>query len=215
MKFMRTWLELFLELPERMRETCISYKKWKKVAKNGDVVDIIPQLERECKRVEKNFMRGLSESGCIWGGMKCAKVDLLSYAQMNDKCLYKVCKRLDKRMVPAPGAQAWLRKTKSDLKYKFMGSCELTSLAITLPVECGVCMEDVDCVAIAKCGHYLCKDCLANMYNMNGRKGTYQNLIMYDDYVSNKKCPFCRVRRPFERVQFWPPNIVDEKLLLH
>lgn len=212
---MRTWLELFLELPDGMRETCISYKKWKKIAKKGDVVDIIPQLERECNRVERLFMRGLQQSSCICSRIQYQQKDILKYAQMNDRCLYKVCKRLDKRMTPAPGAQAWLRKTKTDLKYKFMGSSELTTLSLNMPVECGVCMDNVECVAIAKCGHYLCIECLEHMYHMNGRKGTYRNLIMYDDFVKNKTCPFCRVKRPFERVVFWPPNKVDEKELMH
>lgn len=215
MKFMRSWLQMFLELPDCVREVCISYKKWKKIAKNGKVGDIIPQLERECKRVEKLFVRGLDDSGCSWRTLHLSHMDLLKFAQMNTVCIYKVCKRLDKRMNPAPGAQAWLRKTKTDLTYKFMGSCELTCLSIKLPAECGVCLEMVDKIAIAKCGHYLCLDCLENMYHMNGRKGTFQNLIRYDDYLTNKPCPFCRVKRPFERLRFFPPNMVDEKVLIH
>lgn len=215
MKFMRSWLEMFLELPDCMRGACVSYKKWKKIAKNGSSEDIIPQLEKECRRVEKVFVRGLEDSGCVWGSIKYSRQDLLKFAQMNNMCLYKVCKRLDKRMMPAPGAQAWLRKTKTELTYKFMGSGEMTCLSIKLPVECGVCLEMVDKVAIAKCGHYVCVDCLANMYHMNGRKGTFQNLIMYDDYLSHKPCPFCRVTRPFEKLRFWPPNVVNERTLIH
>lgn len=215
MKFMRSWLEMFMELPDYMRGACVSYKKWKKIAKTGSVSDIIPQLEKECRRVEKLFIRGLDDSGCSWRIMPCTHADLLKFAHMNERCIYKVCKRLDKRMSPSPGAQAWLRKQKTELIYKFMGSCELTCLSIKLPEECGVCLEMVDKVAIAKCGHYLCVNCLANMYHMNGRKGTFQNLIMYDDYLSNKACPFCRVKRPFERVRFWPPNSVKESVKVH
>jgi hypothetical protein len=193
-------------LPDTLKSACIMYKKWKKVAKRNESVDVGKELSRECMRVDKLFQRCYNrlEHPSCFSSECCSRDDIRLFAELNKTCLYKICKRLDKRMAPSPHAREWLEKIKTRHVYDFLGGMKMASLEISLPAECPICLEAVDRVAISRCGHYVCLSCLGSMYHMRGRRGTLMNLIGYDESLHPSFCPLCRMRKPFMDLKICP-----------
>lgn len=204
MKFLRTWLSVTQKLPFTLQNSCISYKKWKKYTK-APPSNILKLLELECKQVDHTFKKiynNFNHPSCF--SKSYSKEDINQFVNINKTCIYKICKRLDKRIKPCPFTLVWLTKIKNNFKYSFLGGMDITSLNITIPTECQICFENVNKVIIAKCGHYMCFDCFVKMYDLNGVKGEVHNLILYGDYWRMIKCPFCRINRPFSTCKVWP-----------
>ncbi len=204
MKFLRTWSTISNNLPVTLQNACISYKKWKKYSKNPPN-NIINLLELECKKVDqifKKYYHNLYYPLCF--SKQQSKEDIQQFADLNKTCIYKICKRLDKRIIPCPSTIEWLTKIKNSFKFAFLGGIEVTSLTITIPSECPICLEEVEKIIISKCGHYVCFDCLIKMYELNGVKGEMHNLIHYGDYCRKLNCPICRIQRPFSSCKIWP-----------
>ena len=206
MKFLRTWIAITNNLPITLKNSCISYKKWKKYTKNPPN-NIVNLLAIECKKVDiifKKYYNHLYHPTCF--SKYESKEDIKQFANLNKICLYKICKRLDKRIKPCPNILTWLINIKNNFKYSFLGGIEITSLNIKLPLECQICFNDVEKVIIAKCGHYMCFDCLIKIYDLNGLKGKIHNLIFYGNYYRSINCPFCRISKPFSRCKVWSRN---------
>jgi len=204
MKFLRTWLSISGNLPLILQNSCISYKKWKKYTKNPPN-NILKLLELECKQVDHTFKKlyhNLFYPSCF--SKSFDKEDIKQFAELNKTCIYKICKRLDKRIEPCPCTLSWLKLVKNNFKYSFLGGMEMTSLNIIIPTECEICLNQVNRIIIAKCGHYVCFDCFVRMYDLSGVKGEIHNLILYGDYWRKINCPFCRIQRPFSTCKVWP-----------
>lgn len=211
MKYLKTWNTIYDGLPRILQKGCISYKFWKKYSKSDANIDVLTKLAKECKRIDNLFVRHFKRLNrinvlysCLFNNV-VTREHLYSFVELNKTCTYKICKRLDKRIQPCPNAKVWLSTSMKDLKFKFMGGKETTALRLTLPDECPICLESSSSIAIAKCGHYVCIQCLEKMYNMKNRNGTYINLIDYEDERFQSKCPCCRTVKPFSKVLILTP----------
>lgn len=240
MKYRRTWTSLHSQLPRDLQSSCIDYKKWKKAIKrlqqeqeqqSDGSRDLLRLLEAECAEVSRVFVgsakrrRRTTKAGddqpllqkCLPRCLpRCLDPESVRmYAELNRTCLYKICKKLDKKASPAPRALEWMARAGRELRFAFMGGKELTSLRMSLPTECPVCLEERDEVAISRCGHVVCIACLEIMYDMRGRKGTFHNLIDARDGSRSTTCPLCRKARPFSSVLFWPEAVADQYRIQH
>ena len=149
-------------LPLSLQQASISYKKWKKHTKNGSCNDIVKELEKDCKRTDETFKKvysAISKGSCFFTYF--SKDDIKLFVDLNKTSIYKVCKRIDKKISPAPDARSWLQNSMKSHMYQFMGGWRITSLSINLPVECPLCMDGSERVAISKCGHFMCTQCTA------------------------------------------------------
>jgi hypothetical protein len=218
---MRQWQIASNKLPILLSENCLDYKRWKKYAKRPpDNSNIVRLLEHECERVDSVFRKHYrrcvrTKRSCLCQSNSVCKEDILLFAELNRNTLYKICKRLDKRVSPKPMTIDWLVRVRKELKFKFICGVEATTLNMTFPTKCPVCFDDVNEVVISKCGHILCVTCLESMYEMNGVKGTYHNIISCKDSEKARRCPSCRTYRPFDKMLFWPKNRIDEGMIIH
>lgn len=238
MKYGRTWEALRLELPPFLQRSCLQYTQWKETIKAfvGPADVLLQQLEDDCERVSRAFTalarrrhrrrllpRLLSAAGwcpCVAAvDRPCRAEDHnnKAFAELNRTSLYKICKKIDKRLRPSPRALEWMATRSRELRYPFLQGSELTSLVLTLPTDCPVCLDACDKIAISRCGHVLCLECLEDMYDMRGRKGTYHNLISARERASDRAitCPLCRKARPFSSMMFWPRTFPEQHRLVH
>ncbi len=218
MKYSQHWKKEMDLLPMFLKHYCIHYKRWKKCIntphKSNTYIDI---LEKDCLHVDNIFTmyyNSYSKLNCFLKIID--KSLLLRFAILNKTTVYKICKRLDKLVNPSPNALQWMNMVQTKLKYNFLGGYMLTSLSIKLPIECDICFHNVNHIAVSKCGHYMCIECLEDMYKMRGKKGTFQNLV--DSFYSEHKltcCPFCRYNQPFTKIEFVPKHTGIKKKLIH
>ena len=143
----------------------------------------------------------------------------LALAALNQECLRKVCKRIDKSLPPpTAGVSAceWLRMVASKNKFEFMNGSTRTVLALQSgdseldTRQCPVCLNVMDLkpgdtndgwsssahalqhsAVIFVCGHLACADCVLRACNMRGRKGTLINLLGACR-AHGMPCPMCR-----------------------
>ena len=195
-------------LPFSLQQASISYKKWKKYTKNcnceGNI--IVRELETDCKAKDEQFKKAysvISNRSCF-STTYFSKDDIKLFVDLNKTSIYKVCKRIDKKISPTPGAKKWLQESMTFNMYQFMGGWRLTSLSISLPVECPLCLDRSERVALSKCGHFMCTGCLFKFYELGKYKGTLQNVISHCDNMSLSRCPICRTPRPYSKVQLLP-----------
>lgn len=168
-----------------LRSTCMNYKKYKKISKDvtlAKVCKIFTQLRNDVKLVCGTFNKYRKDPNSI--GM------LIKYTKFNVKCIYKVCKRLDKRLCTTIFMQ-WFRKIQTQRrKYKIFNKAYLASVE----EECPICFDPVQEAIALSCGHSVCVKCALGMLSMSQRNGTIHNLIAYGRYcnANASKCPLCR-----------------------
>jgi hypothetical protein len=152
MKFGSFWKQHVELLPDDLRIVCLSYKKWKKLAKGDHEIDV-RNLEKECE-VTSNTLCELVKlvntqkstlSMCISHERKIDPHELFMFADLNKTCLYKICKRIDKRLNTTTYKE-WYKKHYSS--YKFNYGLYYTRLMLhdekTKIEECPICLEDMD-----------------------------------------------------------------------
>jgi hypothetical protein len=136
----------------------------------------------------------------------------LQTADLNQQCLRKLCKRLDKTFdAKLRTASVWMDTVmrshtyaflagpiKTQLRLDFAGDCHhiktTTSAAVEEPgaTECPICFEEAPRTLIVfTCGHHACLSCVLGMCGLAGRKGTLLNLLSACR-DTGLKCPLCR-----------------------
>jgi hypothetical protein len=195
MKFKHIWIQKLEELPIGLQTECIDYKKWKKI-KSSYNLEIL--LNNECIHVDKIFNNKKNIINCY--SKNFSKKELYNYAILNKKCLYKLIKRLNKR----------LKCNLNSLlnKYDFCCGYKLKKLELNIfgyNDDCPICLEKPSQIIIMDCGHVICVDCVKKLYNIDQLKGTLQNLISYSIYYNKKipKCPECRYLHPVSTVRLF------------
>lgn len=224
MHWNRILQEKLSQLPDSLKSRCIDYKLWKKSTKSSVLFDdfIIVELYTTCKRVDKVFQRIFSDlhdkislSKCIAWISFCSEKEkytveeLLIFAQINKTTVYKICKRIDKRINrrgDKGNALSWLCDMKMQHKFQFMGGAKLTVLEMTAnsttPIECPICLENVDQVVVSHCGHYMCLECVFSLCKIQNRyTGYLYNILSFRDKTI---CPMCRAWNPFENFMVIP-----------
>lgn len=141
-----------------LSESCIPYKKWKKVAKKKLIVwDNIQHLELQCLQVDR-ILRNKMEPiysphksisiTQIYQKFCCANKyaentpyrykslddkyleDLKNYAEINAQAVYKVCKKMEK--AGFEGSMKFLDYLRSTHKYMFLGNGMMTMLKLEI-----------------------------------------------------------------------------------
>jgi zinc-RING finger domain len=216
MKYAKSLEQRLLDLPIKLRDQCISYKKWKKyckqIAGTQDCELELKILEEQCNQVDKSFKEHYEKIYntplYLLPFIHCGIVnilrptDVLKYAEVNSQTVYKVCKRLMKTYNSRIPIE-WLTHIRSSHKYTFMGSNNTTHIQVKLQghVECPICLEDIPLsddndnkVIVFGCGHYGCMDCVLHYAGVDEMKGMWFNLLANS---TNKKCPICRYKSAF------------------
>lgn len=192
-------------LPAALQQASINYKKWKKYTKNSSCNDIVKELETDCKKTDETFKKSydnLYKTSCLCRSF--SKEDLRLFVDLNKTSIYKICKRIDKKLIPSPHAKTWLQICMSLHTYQFMGGWRVTALSIKLPVECPICLDNTGRIAISRCGHFMCIECLFRFYEIGKHKGTLLNVISHYDNAKLSKCPICRITRPYSKIHILP-----------
>lgn len=225
MKFGAQWRDFTAQhqhsMPPMFQEATLNYKKYKKISKDEDMSNdsIQRTLVADVYKTDaafEHFMR-IQHRPTFW---KCCVLqperpagktrDLLQtlymYATFNTVCLYKICKRLDKRH-GAGQFTRWYRSSLTARMYKFMSKdvqllLGYNSRSISLD-ECPVCLESLaspECAGILlNCGHVMCQPCALSLLGVHRTKGTLHNKIAHGAHHNPMaaKCPICRDRSAF------------------
>ena len=118
--------------------------------------------------------------GCTKRFYALSDTELLSICDINHRTLYKLCKKIDKKLVRdgEESAKKWYKWVCDTNAYKFLGCRELDNIKLNItPVECPICFEKVtgSNSYIPKCSHICCKECANHWHNVK------------------HTCPLCRV----------------------
>lgn len=218
----------------QLSQSCIPYKKWKKVARYHRIPWTFQDLEKQCKNVDETLTQRLpwsSKNTCWLFSMCCPSnsilpekqkpEELMTYASINAVAVYKVCKKLEKSGVF--GAMKFLEELRNSHKYIFMGSHITTRLRLDNPLDtdidrtCPICFEDLNHerpAFIMPCGHYQCCTCLKEMTHIDKIRGTLNNRLAIVSV--HHKCPVCRycnhLRSMYDRYTFWPCKPTSNQL---
>ena len=182
--------------------------------------ELLVLLNQECEKVESTFTRCYKHcihpprvSCCFWllhtekPSTKEEIIDtdtLLTFANMNSKTLYKICKRLQKQLQD-PTLMQWLVSIRSAHAYEFLGGHHTAHLTLlhdsSSIIECPICFKNTPrrYVLIYCCGHYACIHCTLCYVRVNSYAGEWYNLLLHAR-AQRKKCPFCRYDKAFTAV---------------
>lgn len=207
-------------LPFDMQQSCISYKRWKKLVKYSPRIhpDLLQNmLLDEMRRVERCFVGTVridnNNSRCrlLFFDCKCLSStpdsgaqeglkDVFRFAKLNAKCVYKICKKIDKRM-QMRAMLPWLDSIKRAHIFSFLGSATLARLTHifdgSVDRTCPICLEEYTQGVCTDCGHTLCLECFKELLCINSRKGTLHNLVVTALQTRPVQCPLCRYSKPF------------------
>ena len=208
MKYAKELHQTIQRLPPSLQEASLSYKVWKKRCKEITLQDAMVLLKTECDQVESIFTENYTEwltphkmsflSMCFHHRQGTLNVDpkqLLLYAEINAKTMYKICKRLGK-MTHDPTAMNWLTSLRTSHTFGFLGGHHTTHLQFckqycaTKVIECPICMEEVwpQFMLIYGCGHYACTRCMIRYAKAP------KNALWYHALANARRkiCPYCR-----------------------
>jgi hypothetical protein len=231
MKFGRVWNATVDRISDpRLRELSINYKQWKKLSANSkhrgerEYASLLMNiLDVDLEKVERVFQEAVdsvfpdrkSKMGLISfrnkkeGGMGTdLKKNIYLFAMLQKKTLYKVTKRLDKKLDSNGAFKKWFREKVDLRKYGILGGFWMKRLSLEIgeagegEEACPVCLESLDKNAmptiITHCGHVICGDCMEALYQVKGKRGTIRNILEHNrssDY-SAIRCPICRCPEP-------------------
>jgi hypothetical protein len=189
MKFGQSWKSACMSLPDRLRSHVINYKIYKKETKWTTSSVFLDKLQRDVKSINH-----------FW---KCALKSLpteilLSFIKLNKTCLYKICKRADKRFHTNIFLE-WHGQYKAGPLSGIFGNfiqkkIEYQDLHLSLEM-CPICLDE-ECKngILMYCGHVVCVDCLKEMLGVQKCIGTLTNVIAHGRVLnrSHSFCPVCR-----------------------
>lgn len=203
----KSWIEscTALQFPAKR---ILSYRDWKKKIVHdpeGTRAAWRDTLQSECTKIDK-----LARAGpvSLISSMICAKIptsysyrDQLQLMEWNAMTLYKICKKLQKKlMVPS---MKWYTRCLSNHDFSFTGSAYRSWLSAQTNnevVECPICCDTISDKnersewVFMRCGHITCVSCAKRMWKINDQKGTTYNLFAIAN--SYATCPVCRAHRP-------------------
>ena len=136
---------------------------------------------------------------------------LYAFAELNRTCLYKICKRYDKRAgPPEPTASPWCREVIGRGAYAFLNPLWLKRIQLELHgasgEECPVCLEplggatEAAAAMVLNCGHLLCLGCAQELHELRKIHGVFRNRIAVAQFRKDVKCPICRLPNPLDRI---------------
>lgn len=199
MKYNKEWKRC-IDLDEVDPWVAISYDKWKQRIKEGHIhfkLNWKLKLEAECTRIdERLFGMGFIDK-CLVMHTKPSNAEKIKASDLNKRTLYKICKKLDKKLLKGRDAMNWYKCAISERRYMFLGSAELCRIKLALGEvqDCPVCFERVttkNC-AITRCCHIFCVDCAEKMWNLSdyfGFKSINRKMAAASQYGAT--CPLCR-----------------------
>lgn len=158
------------------------YDQWKRCMKHPTLSFLWNwkrNLYLQCDRLDHALFSKASPL-CQGGDCSLDSEDLLRACELNQKTLYKTCKKLDKQVLHSSEAKEWFRWLMKHKRYKFMGCQELTLVKLSIdPQECPICLETLhdSNVCFGRCQHMVCRLCLEKM----------------QDSMRCLRCPLCRV----------------------
>ena len=210
MKFATVWKTKLEDLPPFLKSTCIDYKKYKKLTKiqHGHAPEFFHNLLNADIKLVDNVFKALKRGSCA--AVKTDTKTLLEYAILNSRCLYKSCKRIDKRL-GISDFKSWYSFLLTQKEHKFLSRQTQAWLRLKTAnqqhtEECPVCLEQVDDMLVLQCGHILCVECTLNMLGVAQSKGTLHNRIAFGNYNLQPKCPVCRDAHAFVKYKEYTSN---------
>ena len=228
MKFGATWKKDVASWPDTWVQSYISYTAWKKTRLESPEA-LEKRLMDDCRRCDEAFVnmckaRCKSPSSCSWlRGMLKTPVtpcnddpyQLLQFAQVNQQCVYKICKRLKKRGIWPDAMNTW--RHLHETPFAFLGGFWRQRLALDADGwvawdACPVCLGDrheVSAVYVLSCGHTLCLDCTKQLWGAHKGYGILRNVLMTNEITTPPRCPVCRAQRVLGGARercIWPPN---------
>lgn len=221
MKFLNNWKSEVALLPEYLQSYVIVYKKWKKMSKFVDNnEEIINRLNNEVIYINKVFLhyvKKLYKPNYIscFSSHKENVNDLYKFAILNKLTLYKICKRLDKRS-KSHIFKSWLNDNYNN--FQFNRGVYLTRLYLDnqnldhTNDECPICFDKVTNdkpFIILSCGHFICLDCILQMFNGDKHRALLYIIFHLDEYKKKTCCPVCKLAYPlhnFSEKYIYPPK---------
>lgn len=200
MKFNKYWSDEASQLPIWLNQSCIQYKRWKKL--KTDDVDIQNRLLDEINRVDKTFKSNKKyiEYPFLCFTKQVSNEELYRFAMLNRTCVSKLVKRFDKRF-HTHYKDWWMEQRNS---FSFCKDFELKLLEIRwhgYKEECPICLNVPETeLVVLECGHVLCKDCVKSLLHINKYNGSFENLVKYANYHTPYKCPCCRLFMPLRSI---------------
>ena len=188
MKYNKEW-KRFMAMDHIDPSFVISYDKWKQRIKKPSTYLLLNwrlELFRQCSAIDEAIFNTNPITRCFRS--RLSDLEKLKLCDLNRKTLYKVCKKIDKRLLKQPSGSAakdWFSKALEDRMFKFLGCRELRIIRLMVePEECPICFEDMDPqhVYVTRCCHVFCESCATKMWGFERRKVV--------------GCPICRVVLP-------------------
>lgn len=205
MKFCKTYVSYVEELSPVL--PALPYKKLKRDIRLGRISRhaFIRALRKHCNRIDSFFRAQLDamERGrdlplsCCCGHHRLSPISLESYADMNNKAVFKICKKFCKHNTRESSVIQDIR----DHRYGFMSNTpERTWLRFvngSLDISCCICLsEDGHSYHTTSCcGKLVCWDCVRVMTGYDRFRGTHWNKLTYGSSLTS--CPLCRRWNPF------------------
>jgi hypothetical protein len=238
MKYGIQWKRQCALLPAILADASINYKHWKKASSKSDTSALMREMEIELTRANRVFMlcyntlyrskrsRVLLSRTCCYAinaqiASQVTPASLNNFASMNATTLYKVCKRIDKKQSESTRTmQKWMTSLKDSKVYDILGGFRLTRLqldcGLQTPMSCPICLqEEGEAWMILQCGHYVCCNCMFDLLQLRGVRGTLHNILSYGAVKQScnphtKTCPICRYARAFVPLhlqeKIWPSD---------
>lgn len=263
MKFGLHWKARLYTLPAEFHDSCLDYKKYKRLTKSPLTTDINKVLQSltcdamqtdmifkmyRLKRTHKwipccitsapnsaAFSIGLQQphsnpqmsqsntSSKTSNTLSKASQELLDFASLNTQCLYKICKRLDKRL-KTNTFLAWLGDARKARMFAFTNHMHHICMQIENKrppslQECPICLDPLlnnttststranqHTFFVLACGHVVCRDCVMSMLGVATTRGTTYNKIAYGCHLRPhaSRCPICRDSHAFSQYKEFP-----------
>lgn len=234
MKFGIHWKYRLSNMPKELHDSCLDYKKYKRATKTPSLIEcqtILNLLMKDAQQTDFVFKQYRLQRQYAWAiqffCMSSAIVkplksspELLDFAYLNTQCLFKICKRLDKRLHTNTFLK-WLGDARKNRLFTFTNHMQHICMQIESQhppslQECPICLESLcpspknSTIIVLACGHVVCKDCIMSLLGVASSKGTTYNRIAYGCHLKASRCPICRDSYAFTKYKEYPMS-----LLLH
>lgn len=183
--------EVLCSLGPEASSLLLSYDLWKQRIKRPTIhfeLNWRMFLNKECLSIDEAIFGKPSCWRCFMARRNLADHEKLKICELNKKTLYKICKKVDKRLLKGESqlARAFNANANTKFTYRFLGGKELTKLRIAVAKgvngdwDCPICFETLDCTnsVVTECGHAFCRACVDHMWQTNKKQAT--------------TCPMCR-----------------------